>query len=154
MKALVIEDDINKARALVDYINESMPSVEVVCVHSYKNGIKEILSTAYSFVLLDMSMPTFDVVPGETGGKPSPLAGKDILYRMKIRNVMIPTIVVTQYDSFEGVPLDKLAGSLNEQFADSFVGYVYYNSAVDEWKARLRGLIEGVVDGADKHIGC
>jgi DNA-binding NarL/FixJ family response regulator len=146
MKYLIVEDDINKANSLISFIKTKYEHTTIVQKSSYQSGIKEILKNAYDIILLDMSMPTFDITPEESGGRPIPLAGREILYRMKRYNLHTSVIIVTQYEEFEGVSLNSLGEELNELFPNIYKGFVYYNPTHDNWKNDLFKLIEQVKD--------
>ena len=145
MKILIIEDDPNKAGQLMKFLEEELFSITIVLKKSYKSGLKELLSDDYDLILLDMSMPTFDITIEESGGKPLPFAGKEILRQMKRRNVTIPAIIVTQFESFgeaeKKITLDKLKNELNQEFLQIYIDTIYYNPAGSDWKKLLLNLI-------------
>ncbi|QDT44621.1 hypothetical protein Pan241w_47340 [Gimesia alba] len=79
MLTVIIEDDENKRKQLVNFVKELLPSSEITERRSYQSGLKEILGSTPDLVLLDMSMPTFDVTPKDKGGRTRAYAGRDIL---------------------------------------------------------------------------
>ncbi|PFR16718.1 MULTISPECIES: response regulator [Bacillus] len=157
MKVLIIEDDQNKKKQILSFLEEAFKNVSIVDKHSYKSGLKEVVSKQYDLILLDMSMPTFDITVSETGGKPMPFAGKEILRQMKRRSIRIPTIVVTQFEKFgdyeKSLNLDELNEELEKEYREIYVGTVYYNPASSSWREDLKEnlkLIKGVE--IDKNI--
>ena len=153
MKILFIEDDEEKAKRIVEFIRHDIPSTEIVCARSFNSGLRALIHDANSFdlVLLDMTMPSYDVTPEEpSGGSIEHFAGRDMLAQMELRQIRIPTVVVTMFDSFgEGVKkvsLNPLIAELRAKYAPHFLGHVYYNSTQEGWRTALKEIIT-------KHIG-
>lgn len=150
-KMLIIEDDEDKLRILEDFIDTEFPGYNIDTAQSYNSGLKSVIkgSKSYEFMLLDMSMPNYDVTPSEpTGGSPESFAGSELLAQMKLRGINTPTIVVTMFDAFgdnsSKVSLKQLVGKLAEQFSPTFRGSVYYNPAEDGWRASLKTIINDI----------
>ncbi len=142
MKILIVEDDYDKRNKIKKFVFEALNSdVTVVEKESLRSGLQEVVQgDGYDLLLLDMSMPSFDVGSSEPGGgTPESFAGKELMIQMKLREIQIPVIVITQYDSFEEgtVSLEDLTTEFNNEFQEIFLGAVYYNSAVDGWKTEL-----------------
>ncbi|PEZ66761.1 response regulator [Bacillus anthracis] len=153
MKILIIEDDQNKRKQLVQYLSEILSNPIIECRLSYKSGLKEIINNKYNLIILDMSMPTFDITTTESGGKPLPFAGKEILRQMKRRSIKIPTIVVTQFEKFgdyeKSLNLEELRCELEEEYLGIYIDTVYYNPASSSWRKFLLEklqMIKGVMD--------
>lgn len=68
MKILVADDEEPKLASIVDWLSIFCSSSEIVTARSVRSAIDVILDAKPELVLLDMSLPTFDVSPGETGG--------------------------------------------------------------------------------------
>jgi len=95
-----------------------MSDVQVVCARSFNSGLKSLAVGAKRFdlVLLDMTMPTYDVTPSEpTGGSIEHFAGRDLLAQMKLRQIDISVAVITMFVSFgEGSKKMSLANLSQE----------------------------------------
>lgn len=100
MNILIIEDDPNKAKQLNEFFSNVSDVKSITTKSSYKTGLKEILKNEYHFLVLDMSMPTFDISTEAGGGKVMHFGGKEILRQLRRKKVNIPTVVVTQFESF------------------------------------------------------
>jgi CheY-like chemotaxis protein len=142
MKILIVEDDFDKRQKIKNYIFDSFGKTTVVREkESLRSGLKEVVEgEGYDLLLLDMSMPSFDVGADEPGGgTPESFAGKELMSQMKLRNICIPVVVITQYDTFEEgtVSLEDLSKDFVIEFGDFFLGAVFYSSAIDGWKAEL-----------------
>lgn len=84
MKILIIEDDKNKLKQVTSFLRKIYINTEIIERYSYNSGIRELLTgSRFDLLLLDMSMPTFDITSVESGGRPKPFAGKEILRKLK-----------------------------------------------------------------------
>jgi CheY-like chemotaxis protein len=105
-------------------------------------------------ILLDMTMPTFDVGGKETGGYERRYACFEVLRRLKRRRKARRVIIVTQFERFgEGadqMTLDQLKEQLATQYPENYIVTVYYQASDAQWredlKAALEMAIERVVD--------
>ena len=145
MNILVIEDDPNKRRQIVEFLNLEFDNAKIVEKYSYQSGLKEILDKEYEVIILDMSMPTFDITSHENGGRPRPFAGKEIIMQMNRKKIKIPIIVVTQFENFgEGnsiITLKELSNELNALYNETYMGTVYYNAVLNNWKDDLKKIL-------------
>lgn len=155
MKALIIEDDEDKLKTLTEFISKEFPENSIDHAKSYNSGLRAIIrgASSYEFILLDMSMPNYDITPTEpTGGEPERFAGEVLLAQMKLRRINTPTIVVTMFDAFGDSPskvsLKQLVEKLAAEFKPTFRGSVYYNPAEDGWRSSLKSLVNEIKEGA------
>lgn len=144
MKVLFIEDHPYKQGQVLEFLNETYSSMVVTTKSSYNSGLKELVlnSSHYDLVLLDISMPNYDITSEESGGDFIPLAGKLILKEMYLREIPTKAIVVTMHGSFEdGTKMIDLDNMLKSEFKDNYIGYVYFSAITNEWKNQLGKLI-------------
>src|SRR5690606_39988084 len=87
MKILFIEDHPLKQAQINKFINDNFVNYEIVSRNSYISGLKELKQnhSYYDVLLLDISMPNYDISSEESGGDWMPLAGKKILKEMYLR---------------------------------------------------------------------
>jgi CheY-like chemotaxis protein len=151
MNLLIIEDDKNKINHVLEYISKEFSDWSITVKKSYQGGLKAIFKNQYDFIVLDMSLPTFDTSSLEDGYKFRPFGGKEILHEMKRKNISIPTIVFTQFESFgEGdnfTVLDELKNELSSNFPMTYKGTVYYSASETTWKNELKHAIEKIIGG-------
>lgn len=114
---------------------------DCTCKMSFHSGMKAIYEKSYDLLLLDMSMPMYDVTVRDTGGRPLPLAGRDILFKMHRSNIHTKVVVITQYEDFEGISLEQLNSDLHLDFPTLYCGSVYYNTTHDTWKEELMTIL-------------
>ncbi len=144
MKILFIEDHPYKQGQVLGFLSETYPQNIVITKNSYNSGLKELKenSESYDLVLLDISMPNYDISVEESGGDFLPLAGKLILKEMYLREISTKAIVVTMHGNFEdGTKMIDLDNLLKTEFSENYIGYVYFSAVNTEWKNQLQTLI-------------
>lgn len=145
MNILIIEDDENKRAQITTLVNSFFIKGTIVQAKSYHSGLKSILETSPSIILLDMTMPTYDVNASEDGGRPQHYAGREILRQMDRRQISIPVIVITQFDVFGDGPEELTRMQLDQQLKIdhpcNYRGTVYYNAASNSWKGELENIL-------------
>lgn len=147
---MIIEDQYEKMNDIEKLLTDNFStSVQFKTFTSIHSALREIAyGNDYDLVILDMSMPTYDISDDEpSGGTSESFAGKDILYQMMLRNKKHPTVILTQYMSFKKgtIELKDLDDEFKSEFKDFYLGYIYYNSTVNDWKNALKTLIDGIV---------
>ena len=144
MRILFIEDHPYKLGQVLNFLSEIFPKTTVAVRNSYNSGLRELItnSKSYDLLLLDISMPNYDISTEENGGDFLPLAGKLILKEMYLREIPTKAIVVTMHGSFEdGTKLAELDNKLKIEFIDNYIGHVYFSAVSTEWKIQLENLI-------------
>lgn len=147
MKILIIEDHPYKLGQILKFLSDSFPDAEVKTCGSYNSGLRELIlySYKYDFLLLDISMPNYDISPEENGGDFLPLGGKLILKEMYLREISTKAIVVTMHGSFEdGTKLSELDNKLKLEFAENYIGHVFFTPTSADWKGQLENLIKRI----------
>jgi DNA-binding NarL/FixJ family response regulator len=148
LNILIIEDDQNKIKQIIEFICDNLVKVIITKKFSYQSGLKEIVNVKYDLIILDMSMPTFDITSSENGGRPKPFAGREILRQMKRRDINTPVIVVTQFERFgelsNTITLPELRDDLQTKFKDIYLGTVYYNPALNSWRDEFSNLLKRI----------
>ena len=136
MKIWLIEDDGFKRDKLRAALADIFEEPEVFEARSAKSAFNLLAGGTPDLVVLDMSLPTFDIGPSESGGRPQGFGGVEVLREMDRRGLTVPVIVVTQYEVFgeERVGIGELAKRLASEHPERFVGLVYYETASEQWK--------------------
>ncbi|RDX33438.1 response regulator, partial [Arcobacter sp. HD9-500m-PIT-SAG02] len=132
MKILIVEDDLNKLNNLKNflqtYFQDKSIEINVEIKNSYQSGLETILSESFDLLLLDMSLPNFDMSENSDSGAPLSRGGELILYEMDIMNIHLKTIIVTQHDDFDGDSLEVIHNHYKEKFSNFYLNYVFYNA--------------------------
>ncbi len=151
MRILVVEDNGNKLRQIRTFVESNYTSALVHDATSYTSGLRRIYEEQWDILLLDMTLPVYDSMGQEDGGDKKVVAGEEIMRRMLNRNIIIPTIIITQFDTFGENEIS--ISMLNEKFASSlsdvWYGTVNYEDTLNKWKSDLKILIDKIL--GEKH---
>lgn len=146
MRILIVDDDDNKVAQVEGHVREICVEDEIQVRRSFQSGLKEILLGHADLILLDMTMPTYDVTEREPGGRERRYAGREILRQMSRRGKHVPTVVITQYEQFEEngkeITLAELSATLRREFPHAYVATVYYQASGNDWMRELGHFIE------------
>lgn len=142
MKILIVEDDLNKMRQLAELIRESFPKVTILQKRAYQSGLKSAIEDSPDLIVLDMSMPTYDICAADKGGRTRPYAGREILRQLARKASKCAAIVVTAFETFgereELMTLDQLTILLEQEFGKNYLGTISYSAAESRWRDELR----------------
>jgi DNA-binding NarL/FixJ family response regulator len=146
MKIYLIEDDKLKAKRLSDYLRDKFPHCVISHLKSYQSGLKEIEKKTPGLLVLDMTIPTFDVAPKTREGRPRSMGGRDILRKMIRKKIYCPTVIVTQFESFgEGanaLTFSQLGELCHREFPHLLKGVVHYHATSVAWVQELDTLLD------------
>jgi CheY-like chemotaxis protein len=156
VSVLLVEDEAPKRKHIERFLAKWSLSVSVVVARSVNSALDALDDEKPDLLLLDMSLPTFDVGGLEAGGRPQGFGGIEVLRHMTLADISCPTIVITGYEAFptevgKPIELSQMRSDLEKEFPMLIRGVLHYNSTYEEWKTALgRTLIEfGISDGDD-----
>lgn len=152
-RILIVEDNHLKLEKLKDFLTTEFKDVEIEEKTSYNSASKEIALNyeKYDLILLDMSMQTYDISDEESGGEPEPLAGKNILKQIYLRDIPTKVLVVTMYENFvDGTKISQLDDELKFDYPDNYCGYIFFSHTNFDWAIELRKSINKIEH--DKNI--
>ena len=145
-KVILIEDDKKKIEDIRAFLKDTYNLTDLVVEESYQSGLRDLITNTYDLLLLDMSIPTWDKSPISTGGNYQKFGGWMILKELIRKNKMIKTILITMFDDFgesdRSITLDQINSLLKSEFADKYLGAVYYSSREVIWKEELKSIID------------
>jgi DNA-binding NarL/FixJ family response regulator len=147
MKILLIEDHPLKQNQICRFIQESIGDSQIVTKNSYISGLKELIRNhkEYHVLLLDISMPNYDISSEDSGGDWMPMAGKNILKEMYLRDIPTKAIVITMHGSFDdGTNIADLDSEMLREFSDNYIGYVFYSQINESWKTKLLNVLNNI----------
>ncbi|MDO7887608.1 response regulator [Hymenobacter cheonanensis] len=148
MDILVVEDDEVKRSRIISFLEETLDLTRLEIAKSFQSGMKAIVNNDFRLIILDMTMPTFDINLYDDGGRPQAFAGREILFQMKRRKIYTPVIIVTQFHKFgeneEEMTINELNNELINANLPMYKGIVYYNNALEGWKEDLSILVNHI----------
>jgi CheY-like chemotaxis protein len=142
MKILLVEDDEFKATDIAKVLAESLPDATVQRAMSVTSALRAIDSERFSLVILDMSLPTFELTGPGGGGSPQGQGGIEVLRLARRLGNLSPFIIVTQYPDIEidgrDVPLSEASMALQNRFGLEVKICLLYEFDHDAWRDPLR----------------
>ncbi len=143
---LLVEDEAPKRQHIERLVTDLAPDARLSIAKSVTSALDILESDSVDLLLLDMSLPTFDVGEREAGGRPQGFGGTEVLRHMSMAEINCSTVVITGYEGFvrEGgatVDLTQLRAELLEEFPATVRAVLHYNSTFDEWKTVLAANI-------------
>lgn len=150
MKVLLVEDEDPKREAVLSHIVREFPDFDVEIASSVRSALAKLKTNRFELLLLDMSLPTFDIEPGEPGGRPQGFGGYEVLRHLEMAEIGLPTLVITAYEAFpssNGAPvgLDALKKDLSRDFPTLFRGLIQFDPIAGEWGYHFRTLVEQIL---------
>jgi CheY-like chemotaxis protein len=142
MKILFIEDNPQKLKQVCDYLEQQYDNIDLTVRKSYNSGLRELIkNNSYALILLDMSLPNYDIEPGESGGDFEKYAGKFLLSEMYRRDITTNVLIITMYLNYVD---EEFSSELKDNFPN-YLGVVYYNvKEPDGWKNELKDKIDNL----------
>jgi CheY-like chemotaxis protein len=145
LRLLLVEDDDPKRRNILNALSRILPRATIVEARSVNSALRRLREEIVDLALLDMSLPSFDVGPGEPGGRPQGFGGIEVLRSMDRIGLVVPVIVITAYEAFPSggrqIDLKGLTLELANAHPQTFRGVVFYNSVFSSWSDELGILI-------------
>ena len=145
---LLVEDEAPKRGHIEKLVIDVLPGCRISLARSVNSALDVLETGEVDFLLLDMSLPTFDIGDRESGGRPQGFGGIEVLRHMTMAEIACPTLIITGYEGFKRetgatVDLAQLRAELDAEFRHILMGVLHYNSTYDEWKHALREALTG-----------
>jgi len=145
METLLVEDDEFKAADLMRSLEKARPGLPIHRAASVTSAMRAVTASEFSLVVLDMSLPTFDLSGPGGGGSPQSQGGLEVLRLARRKNHSCPFIIVTQYPDIEidgfDVPLAKAAAILSKKFGANVLACVAYEFDRANWRDGFQAAV-------------
>ena len=147
MRFLIVEDSKSKFEQISEVISQLYEGCVIERAASFTSGRNKVYENEWTAIIMDITLPTFDVSHTESGGDKKPVAGKDIMKRMLNRSILIPVIVITQFETFDDsrISLDSLNQEFEKDFKDIWKGTIFYEQ--DNWQIELKDKLHEILGG-------
>lgn len=157
LDVLLVEDEDPKRAHIENYLGALDWGVTIRIARSVNSALDALEIARPHLLLLDMSLPTFDIGDGEGGGRPQGFGGIEVLRQMTLSEWRCPTIVITGYEAFpresgKTVDLSQLRSELEIEFPAIMKGVLHYNSTFDEWKSQLNKTLSDFIHAGRSKI--
>jgi len=145
---LIVEDNEIKRDNLIELLKESYGECSIECAASVMSAVRIVKRSALDLIILDMTLPNYDVTSNSRSGGTHPLGGVEFLKQVKRRKISSKVIVFTQYETFGRPPNERDLTELNHEmlvgYSENYVGAVYYHATIADWEKQLKNMIETI----------
>lgn len=144
MNILIVENDSIKSNQVLSFLKDDLDiSNQYTTVkRSFQSGLEAVLTMTFDLLILDMSIPTFDITETDDGGETLDRGGEIILQEMEREGLKVPSLILTQYEEFDNVSLEEIDNGLKTDYPNFYLGCIYYNIAEDKWQNDLKEIID------------
>ena len=106
---MLVEDEAPKREHIQRFLDAVGFAIELVFARSVNSALDKLESEKPDLLLLDMSLPTFDIGERESGGRPQGFGGTEVLRQMEMLGLSCPTIVITGYEKKHGKRIQEVS---------------------------------------------
>ena len=147
MKFLFVEDENIKRRDIMNYLSTDLNINDIDVVHSLMGGMLALKKKNYKMVLLDMSLPLYDINgEDEEINEFEAFGGIEILDEIERKELDVKVLVITAFDVIEDdtkkIRLDQLDNQMKENYARFYLGCIHYDQSSLEWKYELKKYLK------------
>jgi CheY-like chemotaxis protein len=146
--ALLIEDDEFKATEVGKKVTDCFPDLRVERALSVTSALQAITREMFSIIILDMSLPTFELSGPGGGGSPQGQSGLEVLRLARHLSIRTPFIIVTQYPDIEldgrDIALPHGAKALRKRFDLDVRLCLLYEFDGHAWRLPFRECVSAV----------
>lgn len=146
MKILIVEDDLFKSNALKCFIEDKYADCSIRVVKSYQTGCDAVLNESFDLLILDMSIPNFDIENNEDGGFTLKNGGELIMRELLEEEKDFNAVIISQYETFGGETIEQIDKRLKDLCATKYLGWITYSTSNNDWQEKLIKTIQYVVD--------
>jgi CheY-like chemotaxis protein len=141
VNVLLVEDDEFKAADIEKVLSEALPVADVQRAMSVTSALRAMTGNRYALVVLDMSLPTFELSGPGGGGSPQGQGGLEVLRLARRLENSSPFVIVTQYPDIDldgqNIPLPSASRALR-RFGVDVKKCILYEFDGDAWRTELR----------------
>ncbi|MEG8267969.1 response regulator [Acinetobacter baumannii] len=120
--------------------------------YSVNSALDKIEAEVPDLLILDMSLPTFDVnlEENESGGNPQGFGGIEVLKNLKIDRIVCKTLIITGYEAFskknsKPIDINTIKSDLLLKYSEYIIDVLHFNSTYDTWKIKLKDSIKALI---------
>ncbi|WP_028627134.1 response regulator [Metapseudomonas resinovorans] len=148
---LIVEDSEAKLHSIQTVLERVVKGLNLTTAKSVRSAIDAIQCFDLDMIIADMSLPTYDVEVRERGGTPRPFGGIEVFETLERFSINVPVLVVTSYpviiEGSQNVGLSELSLRLKNEFPESFIGTVYFDSSFSYWEKEIEGYVTDILRG-------
>lgn len=146
MKILIVEDDLFKLQALQCFIEKHFINSKIDVAKSYQAGCDAAFRQKYDLLILDMTIPNFNVMNNESGGNTLKNGGELIMRELLDENEDFNAVIISQYETFGGETIEQIDERLKSLCSSKYHGWITYSTNNNDWQEKLLKTIKNVIN--------
>ena len=128
MKVLFVEDENVKQSNIVTYLKDELGVENISVVNSLMGGMLALRNGKFDIVLLDMSLPLYDINgEDEELNEFEAFGGIEILDEIDRKELSVKVLVITAFDVIEDdtkkINLEQLDDQMKENYSNYYLGW-------------------------------
>ena len=134
MKVLFVEDENVKQSNIVTYLKDELGVENISVVNSLMGGMLALRNGKFDIVLLDMSLPLYDINgEDEELNEFEAFGGIEILDEIDRKELSVKVLVITAFDVIEDdtkkINLEQLDDQMKENYSNYYMGCINYDES-------------------------
>lgn len=146
MRILIVEDDMFKSNDLKSFIEKHFKDSMIIVAKSYQTGCNAAFNEKFDLLILDMSIPNFDIGDGENGGYTLKNGGELIMRELLDERRAFNAVIVSQYETFGGETIEQIDNRLKKLCSLNYYGWITYSTSNNDWQEKLLNTIKNVIN--------
>jgi CheY-like chemotaxis protein len=143
---LIVEDDTFKYDRIISCLKNLSEKPSIKVARSVQAAVALISKAKFDFILLDMSLPSHDLLPGGGAGSSLLSGGIEVIMELSFLNRADCVIVITQYPEveIEGelVSIANAHSTFRKLFPANIESVILYRHESNEWEQELLKNLE------------
>ena len=149
MKVLFVEDENVKQSNIVTYLKDELGVENISVVNSLMGGMLALRNGKFDIVLLDMSLPLYDINgEDEELNEFEAFGGIEILDEIDRKELSVKVLVITAFDVIEDdtkkINLEQLDDQMKENYSNYYLACIHYDESSLEWKTELENYLKNI----------
>lgn len=149
MNILIVEDDSYKYSKLSSFLSEIFNHATLFHKDSVHSSIIYIRENNPDLIILDMSLPSHSLQPGQGSPVSMPAGGIEIIMEIKmLGKIDIPIIVVTQYPDVEiedeYYTIDDSQDVISDLYGIENISVIHYDNDTIEWIEKFKKSLQKI----------
>lgn len=142
MKILIVEDDAFKAEDIKTVILKEFRDCCIHIAKSFQSGCEIALTKPFDLLILDMSIPNFDICSEDHGGETLKNGGELIMRELIDEGRDFNAVILSQYETFAGETIEQIDTRLKTLCQTKYMGWIKYSISNNDWQEKLFNTIK------------
>ncbi|MES1939009.1 response regulator receiver domain-containing protein [Salinisphaera sp. T5B8] len=143
---LLVEDDEYKQELIEEFLHEILDITTIYVAKSVRDAVTLVRKREFFLIILDMSLPSYEMTPGGAQPISQPTGGIEVLLELSYDERKDTVIILTQFPDIEFdnkvLPLEKAGKALTNTLDVVVKSVIYFNAQNLTWRKHLEQAIK------------